>query len=252
MNSIYLYQDDLLSLLNLIHYLVINKVTPDNIKPLDYAPTLLDEVINLKIEVNNDLIKQIINNYSIRIFNIIYYVFLSENENKELIIYYFYLNLLKYKTNIIYMRNLRCVSKALKISKYVSSEAHRLKGFVRFKKLKQEIYYAEIAPENNVIFLLAKHFKNRLKNEYWIIKDVKRGLISIYDKKDFYLTTESNFKMHDFKTSEDDADIKDMWKEFYNIIAIEQRTNERCRMNFMPKKYWKYIIEMSDNNEKNY
>ena len=37
-----------------------------------------------------------------------------------------------------------------------------------------------------------------------------------------------------------------MWKSFYDTIGIKERNNERCRMNFMPKKYWKYIVEMSD------
>ncbi len=246
MNNIYLYQDDFISLLNLINYLLKNKIKPDNIKPQTYQPTLLDEVINLKIPHNPKIIQFIIEISNSKIFNILYYVYLSNNENKELIIYYFCLNLLKYRTNIIYMRNLKCVDKALKISKYVGNEAHRLKGFVRFKKLEHDIYYAEIAPENNVLFLLSKHFKRRLKNEYWLIKDVKRKIISIYDKKEFYLIEEENFQMHNLKVAQDELDISKMWKEFYNIVAIKERHNERCRMNFMPKKYWKYIIEMSD------
>ena len=40
------------------------------------------------------------------------------------------------------------------------------------------------------------------------------------------------------------------WKDFYKTIGIKERKNDRCRMNFMPKKYWKYILEMSDENEK--
>ena len=246
MNNIYLYQDDFISLLNLINYLIKNKIKPNNIKPLSYCPTLLDEVINLKIEPTTNVIDFIIKIGNNKIFNIIYYVFLSDNENKELIIYYFCLNLLKYQTNIIYMRNLRCVTKALKIAKHVGNEAHRLKGFVRFQKLEHDIYYAEIAPDNNVLFLVSKHFKRRLKNEYWLIKDVKRKIISIYDKKDFYLIDEDNFQINDLKVAQEENDIKNMWKEFYDTIAIKERHNERCRMNFMPKKYWKYIIEMSD------
>ena len=51
--------------------------------------------------------------------------------------------------------------------------------------------------------------------------------------------------------SECEEDVLELWKNFYKTIAIKERTNERCRMNFMPKKYWKYIIEMSDEIEKN-
>ena len=36
----------------------------------------------------------------------------------------------------------------------------------------------------------------------------------------------------------------------FKTIGIESRKNRRCQMNFMPKKYWKYIIEMEDAYEK--
>ena len=64
-------------------------------------------------------IESFIENIGANNFKIIFYTFLSNDINKELIIYYFYLNSLKYKDNIIYMRNLKCVSESLKIAKYV-------------------------------------------------------------------------------------------------------------------------------------
>ena len=54
---------------------------------------------------------------------------------------------------------------------------------MNIKELKNKCLYAEIEPVNNILFLISNHFKNRLKNEYWIIKDNKHNLISIYDKK---------------------------------------------------------------------
>ena len=52
--------------------------------------------------------------------------------------------------------------------------------------------------------------------------------------------------MADYLISNDELDIQNLWKEFYKTIGIAKRKNDRCRMNFMPKKYWKYIIEVSD------
>ena len=49
-----------------------------------------------------------------------------------------------------------------------------------------------------------------------------------------------------------EKEIQELWKTFYKTVAIKERKNERCRMNFMPKKYWKYIIELEDLNEKSY
>ncbi|MBQ3020875.1 MAG: TIGR03915 family putative DNA repair protein [Bacilli bacterium] len=244
MNNIYIYNNNFISLLNLINILIINNTKPDNIKQIDYNPTLFDNLIKLNIDNNENIINIIIKNTSKNILKTMYYLYLSRDDNKELIIYYFYKNSLKYKDNIYSMRNLKCVSEALKISQYVSRENHKFKGFTRFKELKNNILYAEINPTNNIIYILAIHFKKRLSNEYFIIKDITRNIFSIYDKKDIYIVNGDNFRLYEESHKSDF--IEDLWKEFYKTIGIESRKNNRCRMNFMPKKYWKYIVEMSD------
>ena len=171
-------------------------------------------------------------------------------KNKELIIYYYILNYLNYRTKLKYMRNLKCVSEALRISNYVQREAHKFKGFLRFKELDSEVLYGEINPTNNILGLISIHFQDRLKNHYWIIKDVNRGIISLYDKNKFYLLDEKVFKLSNISLSDKELKMEELWQCLYKTISIEQRKNERCRMNFMPKKYWKYIIEVSDEDEK--
>lgn len=246
MNNVYLYNGDFLYLLSLIKYLYNFKIKPDNIKDNSFSPSLFDNTINLNINVDDNIVDSFIESIGANNFKIIFYTFLSNNINKDLIIYYFYLNALKYKDNIIYMRNLKCVSESLKIAKYVKHEAHKFKGFVRFKELENNVLYAEIEPTNDVLYIISKHFELRLKNEYWIIKDMKRNKLSVYDKNNFFIISGDNFKLFNNNLSEEELDIEKLWKEFYKTIGIETRKNDRCRMNFMPKKYWKYIIEMSD------
>ncbi len=248
-NYIYLYNNSFISLLNLFKILSQNNIVPLNIKSDDYTPTLFDELVTLDISDDEKIISEIINYISPNVLNILYYVFISNVEEKELLMYYFFLNSLKYRHKVIYMRNLKSVTKSLKIAKYVSNENHKLKGFLRFKELENNLLYAEIAPENNILFLLSKHFKNRLKNEYWLIKDTKRNILSLYDKKEFYIINGENFIMEQIKLSSSEENIEKLWKKFYQTIGIQERKNERCRMNFMPKKYWQYIIEMSDEYE---
>ena len=101
-------------------------------------------------------------------------------------------------------------------------------------------------PTNNVLFLVSSHFQKRLKNEYWMIKDTKRRIISIYDKKNFYIVAEEELKSRITKESKDEKKIEELWKLFYKTIGITERKNDRCRMNFMPKKYWKFMTEMRD------
>lgn len=245
MNKVYIYDGDFLSLLNLIYYLIDKNIKPSNIKDEDYTPNLFEEVIKLNVSNYNTIDKYALN-FGYSILRIIYYVYLSNEENKELILYYFCLNERKYKSKIIYRRDLKCVSEALRISEYVSHETHKYKGFVRFKELENKVLYAEIEPVNNILFLVSQHFAKRLNSEYFIIKDVKRNIISIYDRKEFTIVMDDEFVLATDKLSESENLVVDLWKVFYKTIGISERKNYRCRQNFMPKRYWKYIVEVSE------
>ena len=245
MNNIYLYNNDFVSLLSLIKVLLKNKIKPDNIKELNYNKNLFDNLINLNIKKDNNIISEFIKIFGINNFKTIYYVYISKEDNKELIIYYYLLNYFKYKEKLSYMRNLKCVSKALEIRKRVGSEAHKMKGFVRFRELNNKVLYADINPDNDILYLLSIHFKNRLKNEYWLIHDVNRHTISIYDKKDFYIISDKDLKIVD-NISDREEEFANLWQTFYQTVGIDMRRNDRCRMNFMPKKYWPYLIEVRD------
>ena len=240
---IYLYDDTFEGLLNLINYLFKNKIVPLNIKESNYVPNLLENTFYPTLEKDDKLINRIIEKIGANSFMTICHMYLSSYNDKELLIYNFLFNALKYKKNIIYMRNIESVSMCLKISKYVTHEAHKFKGFVRFKELNNGVLCASIEPENNILIMLSNHFKNRLKNENWMIIDKKRHLLSYYDKNNFYIVEEDLYK---FNLNYEEDEYEDLWKSFYKTVGIKERKNERCRMNFMPKKYWKYIVEVSD------
>ena len=242
----YIYEDNFVSLITLINHLINLKIKPDDIKTINHEVNLFSEDININLKPDYKLVSTLAKNNN-AIFKILTNVYLSSDPKKELIIYYFYLNYLKYGNSILLRRNLKCVAKSLEISSYVSREAHKLKGFVRFKELANHVLYAKINPTNNVITILSNHFKTRLKNEFWILHDTQRGIISIYDKKNYYLIPEENIKIDN---SYNDDFYTDLWCTFYDTIGIKERKNDRCRLNFMPKKYWQNIIEMRNEIEK--
>ena len=247
-NKIYLYDGTFSTLMDLITQLLAFKTKPLNIcNQNNYLPSLLDETIELKLDNNFDISKIKVTK---KILKTIYYVYLSTDEHKELIIYYFLLNGLKYQDKVFTMRNLKCVNSTLKIAKYVSNENHKLKGFLRFQELENHILYAEISPTNNVLELLSIHFKSRLKNEYWIIKDVGRNTYSFYDKQKYYIIADENINLKTLGAIEKEKEVENLWVTFFNTIGIKERKNTRCQIKFMPKKYWKYIIEMEGAYEK--
>ena len=56
--------------------------------------------------------------------------------------------------------------------------------------------------------------------------------------------------LDNIKLDKEEKDIENLWLTFFETIGIEERKNKRCQMNFMPKKYWKYMIEMESAYEK--
>ncbi len=245
MNQVYLYDGSFVSLCHLIYYLLQHHITPFSIKDCNYSCNLLEEEIYLSVPEDSLLFSKIIQGIGRFAFQVMYRVFLSNEEQKELLLYYFLRNGVKYRSKIVYQRNLNCVCKCLKINQYVAHELHKMKGFLRFRELENQVLYAEMEPTNHILFDLSLHFQKRLKQEFWIIKDVKRKLFSIYDKKRFYILQENEF-VFPILESESEQKMRELWKTFYQTIAIQERTNERCRKNFMPKKYWKYITEVQE------
>ena len=246
MNKTYIYEGTFSRLLALIYSLLISKIEVGDIKSSKaYLPNLLDEPVILKIDNIKEKEKLLKERLTPEIVHIIYYAYLSDSPIKEILIYNFIKNSLIYKNQIFYRRNLESVVEIEKLSKYVGREAHKLKGFLRFKEM-NDFLYAEVEPTNNVIGILAYHFKNRLSNESWIIKDTKRNIYALYDtKKIIYLTDEDIIKLN-LNISSDEELIEDLWKTFFKTVAIKERYNPKCQMNFMPKKYWKNMLEMEN------
>lgn len=250
-NYIIIYDGTFINLLSTIKYLLQEHIKPQNIVIEDtYSPNLFETLINPNITNDEKFINQIITTSSHEILKIIYYTFLSDAKNKELVIYYFILNTFIYHDKIIYHRNLNCVNTALKLSHHVSSENHKMKGFTRFKMINNHFLYAEISPDTNIIELLSKHFQKRLKNELWIIKDTKRNILSIYDTKKYHIISGENIQLLELSNN-NDSNYENLWRTFFKTIAIKERENKKCQMSFMPKKYWHNIIEMEDYNAKN-
>ena len=189
---------------------------------------------------------------SSRVFNgilnlsdlVMYYthnVFLSYHENKEILLLNYLIQAFKYGPNINNMLTLNEVLTVQKISKTVTFEIQRLKGFVRFHEIKENLFFSEIEPDNNILEILCEHFKKRLPSQNFMIYDSKRKLIGAYNTKELILTDCDNLPA--IKISKIEKQYEEMWKMFFKTIAIKERTNSRLQRQYMPKRYWKHMLE---------
>ena len=75
----------------------------------------------------------------------------------------------------------------------------------------------------------------------FIIHDQNRDLCFMYNSKEYRIIESNNIKLP--SVSSDEIAYQELWKLFFNTISIRERTNLKCQMQFMPKKYWKDLIE---------
>jgi len=200
---------------------------------------------NIKISTDSQksdkILKAVRERISPKALGIIMYTFLSELEDAGTWIFN-YLNFgfqIGSKVNL-YLSDDR-VLKVHNISKKVASERHYMLGLVRFRHLKGDVYYAPIEPDYNIVGLLVSHFARRMPSETWIIHDVKRNLSAIYKDGEYdikYFCLGENPVL-------DDKEImyQNLWKEYFNGIAISNKINPKLQRSHMPRRYWKYLIE---------
>ena len=138
-----------------------------------------------------------------------------------------------------------------KIYKKVSYEAHRLIQFARFQETADGTYFAPLEPQFNTLPLAIHHFSDRFADEKFLIYDMKRHYGFYYNMKIITEVTltdeEERIKDGQLRTEYADKDesiYQQLWRSYYETIAIQERINPRKRRQDMPVRYWKYLTEM--------
>lgn len=133
-----------------------------------------------------------------------------------------------------------------KAQRHLFNESHRYKQFVRFS-LSGQVLASIIKPLNQVLPLIAPHFIDRYPEEAFLIYDSTHGMALVYKPGQSAIVPVDSFVMNN--PSEEELMYRDLWCEYYDAIAIEQRFNPKCRMNHMPKRYWDEMTEFCRSNK---
>ncbi len=241
---VYVYDGSFEGLLTAIHIAYYSGRFPDRMEcSHNLQQNILDEYVHINTEPEKaeKVYKSIRNKISADSLRQVYNVFLSEEAEAGTLVYHYLRFGWKVGPKVdLYLTDDR-VFKVLDISRRVEHERHKMLGFVRFKLLEGNIYYAPIKPDNNLVELLAPHFAERLSDQNWIIHDVRREVAALFNKKDWFVS-EFTLSRLPAVTSEE-ADYQKLWKEFFNTIAIPSRKNPRLQRQLMPKRYWEYLTE---------
>lgn len=134
------------------------------------------------------------------------------------------------------------VNVLFKAVRHLERESHLFKGFVRFSVFNGALV-AEIEPKNFVLPLLSRHFCERFPEERFLIYDKKNGMALVYKPYRSAIVPIEALELPE--ADEEEQAYRELWQLFYRTIEVEGRHNPRCRMGHMPKRYWKYLTELS-------
>ena len=244
-NKTYLYDGTFDGLLTIVFDSYSNKILPQKIYTAnEYTPNFLDktEYIETDYEKSQRVFSGIEKNICYEALYNSYNAFLSNEKDKEIYILKYLCNGFEKKKKINNMLTVSYVFKVINMRRRALAECHKLKGLLRFQEIGENLCYAKIHPDNNIIEPLGHHFINRLPSMNFIIHDKNREICFIYNCKEYRIIDSSNLKIPEI--SEQEKVYQDLWKMFFKTIAIKERKNSRCQMQFMPKKYWKDLVEL--------
>ena len=217
----------------------IDIVSEDNVEASLYQFVTI-ETAQDKVERVRGAIENKISSYALRFLKV---CFLSSRKNTELHMLRFVVKgFAKGKDVFRYVSDID-VDFVLKAHRNVEKEKHMYLGLVRFYK-SDEVYISVITPNNKIVPLLAYHFVQRLPNQSFMIYDANNKQALIYDQKQTAVIKADNIELPSIETEE--QNMQRLWKLFYDTIAIKERYNPKCRMNFMPKRTWEHLPEMQE------
>lgn len=241
---IYIYDGTWDCFLTAVHHCYYDREAVSNIEStLSFTPNLIDEYREIKTDNQKAKAVEhaILTRISYESLDNILRCFFSEIDGREW-------NILKYLrlgfkigSKIDSMLGDQTVLDVLIPARKVKIECHRMLGLLRFKLLKNNIYYAEIRPDHNIISFISPHFKERFSDQNWIIHDTRRKLAALYNTKRMvisYMDLDNIPGLHG-----DEQMFQELWKNYFKHIAIKSRLNLKLQKHFIPKRYWNNLTE---------
>lgn len=249
---IFVYDGSFEGLLTSIYEAYYSGEKPQRIqRENEFKANLIDTPI--LIETNNDKFHKVydavVRKISKQSLSHIFYAYLSDTDDAGTKIYeYVKLGFNLGSTIDLHLYDSR-VQDIHTLHSKVLKETHNMAGFLRFKLIKENMYYAPMEPDHNIAAILAPHFCERLKCQNFIIHDLKREFAIIYNTKEWAAIPLSREKGQEIINGTNDTIYEAMWKEYFVFTDIESRKNIRLQKRLMPQRYWKHLTEFRDGSQ---
>ncbi len=242
------YDGSFYGLLTAIFEVYEYKLPAPSIKKIGDTGSLFGEehTVTTNPEKAKRVYKKLDEKFSKNGMNLLYKTFLSELPEIENVVLRYVQYILASKFGVENDYGHPDVLMVQQVCKKVHREKHRMEAFVRFQLTKDELYYAIIQPDFNVLPLISNHFKNRYADQRWLIYDSRRKHGLYYDLEEVSeVTIDFNENSNDQKNVYDDKEdlYQELWKHYFDNVNIKARKNMKLHIQHVPKRYWRYLVE---------
>ena len=179
----------------------------------------------------------------------LYHVFLSEDAERELLIFRYVDLALRTAHDISENYANADVRRIQRLAQQMFREKHRMEAFVRFEKTADELFHATIDPDFDVLPLIAAHFTKRYADQRWLIYDKRRHYGLYYDLTRTDVVQFEAEKPHsatDISATvldEREPLFKLLWQAYFDHVNIPERRNLKLHRRHMPLRYWRCLSE---------
>lgn len=190
-----------------------------------------------------------IENKSSKAIKDIYFAYLSEHKGIELILYKYIQQLFRSGPELSETAIESASFKIKQLARMVGKEKNRTEASLNFEFTGDGIYFANIAPDHNVLPLISKYFRSRYSDLPWIIYDVKRKYGIYYDRYGVEMVTLDLDEMHSFNTinsqlrSGETADYEKIRNDYFKNTQITSLIRRKLFKQPVPKRLHPYFAE---------
>ena len=134
----------------------------------------------------------------------------------------------------------RDISRLRTMEKQVSRDKHKMKAFLRFKRVatsedSEEVFVAWFEPEHLILEDLSDFFIKRFNNMSWSI--LTPDICAHWDQKEIKFTQGS------IRPNGLNDELDELWRQYYASIFNPARLKLKAMQAEMPKKYWAHLPE---------
>ncbi len=198
-------------------------------------------------EKADSVIKAIRSRISERAYSYVMYAAMSAFEDRGDAIYQFLTYGFTMGPSVCDAVQLPWIKRIFEIERAVANEAHFFREFLRFQEVKGEpsVLLSVCEPKHRVVTVLLEHFADRFPDEHFVIYD-KNHQEAVFHTADgnrgLYFLEEAEAESL-LRLSEQREDYVDLWKAFFEHIAIPERENKALQRNLMPLRYRRHVTE---------